>query len=99
MEPVLSVSSFSLKPRRSGPHAFIKVQGWSTFLKFPGLRLDWSIQTNKIRVVVSFAVGRVLSKEGTWGQRLKARETIDHPGLWRNHIGNLHLLVTLKVIY
>lgn len=64
-----------------------------------GLRLDWSIQTNKIRVVVSFAVGRVLSKEGTWGQSLKARETIDHPGLWRNHIGNLHLLVTIKVMY
>ena len=68
-------------------------------MKFPGLRLNLSIQINKIRVVVRFAVGRVLSKECTWGQSLKARETIDHLGLWRNHIRNLHLFVTLKFMY
>ena len=66
---------------------FIRICKWSAF-GVPGLRLDWSIQTKKSRVLVS-STG-VLSKGHTRGRSWEARLFYCQRH-WESHIRNLDL--------
>lgn len=62
----------------------------------PRLSLDWSIQSKKVRVFVSFL--GLLPKGHARRRPWEMGEIVYHKGDWGSHVRDFHLLVTLRAI-